>query len=231
MTSLKVNKLPVFPLGLVVLPGTIQTLQIFEPRSLSMVKNCMRTDTGFVITLSTNNQSGDSFMSQGTFVQIIDFNQLPNGLLGITVKGSQKVSIKSVEQLESGLHYASISLIAEIINDQIEGNTINAKGSYTDTDGVTREFVQAIFASEEFDNSQLNDSLLEDELILGNQEFDSFERISLDSGYELNNLDSLGSSDIDYEKQPVFEDLNNQLLASLCEEPTLNTQEEIKVPI
>ena len=73
----------------------------------------MRTDTGFVITLSTNNQSGDSFMSQGTFVEIIDFNQLPNGLLGITVKGSQKVSIKSVEQLESGLQYASISLIAE----------------------------------------------------------------------------------------------------------------------
>ena len=73
----------------------------------------MRTDTGFVITLSTNNQSGDSFMSQGTFVEIIDFNQLPNGLLGITIKGSQKVSIKSVEQLESGLHYASISLIAE----------------------------------------------------------------------------------------------------------------------
>ena len=73
----------------------------------------MRNDAGFVITLSTNNQSGDSFMSQGTFVEIIDFNQLPNGLLGITVKWSQKVSIKSVEQLESGLHYASISLIAE----------------------------------------------------------------------------------------------------------------------
>ena len=102
MNSSKTSKLPVFPLGLVVLPGTIQTLQIFEPRYLSMVKNCMTTNTGFVITLSKNNQSGESFMSQGTFVEIIDFNQLPNGLLGITVKGSQKVSIKSVEQLESG---------------------------------------------------------------------------------------------------------------------------------
>tara|TARA_Y100001970_G_scaffold10807_1_gene12680 strand:- start:71 stop:550 length:480 start_codon:yes stop_codon:yes gene_type:complete len=79
----------------------------------------MRTDTGFVITLSTNNQSGESFMSQGTFVEIIDFNQLSNGLLGITVRGTQKVSIKSVEQLESGLHYASISPIAEpAVDDQ-----------------------------------------------------------------------------------------------------------------
>ena len=79
----------------------------------------MRNETGFVITLSKKNTSGDSFMSLGTFVEIIDFNQLPNGLLGITVKGTQKVSIKSVEQVESGLHYAKISLIPEpVVDDQ-----------------------------------------------------------------------------------------------------------------
>ena len=119
MNSSKTNKLPVFPLGLVVLPGTIQTLQIFEPRYLSMVKDCMNSVSGFVITLSNDNVSGESFMSQGTFVDIIDFNQLPNGLLGITVKGREKVSIKSIEQVESGLHYASISPIAEpVVDDQ-----------------------------------------------------------------------------------------------------------------
>ena len=96
MNSSKTNKLPVFPLGLVVLPGTIQTLQIFEPRYLSMVKDCMNSESGFVITLSNDNISGESFMSQGTFVDIIDFNQLPNGLLGITVKGREKVSILSL---------------------------------------------------------------------------------------------------------------------------------------
>ena len=119
MNSSKTNKLPVFPLGLVVLPGTIQTLQIFEPRYLSMVKDCMNSESGFVITLSNDNVSGERFMSQGTFVDIIDFNQLPNGLLGITVKGREKVSIKSIEQVESGLHYASISPIAEpVVDDQ-----------------------------------------------------------------------------------------------------------------
>ena len=119
MNKLHINKLPVFPIGVVVLPRTIQSLQIFEPRYLSMVKDCMSNETGFVITLSKKNTSGDSFMSQGTFVEIIDFNQLPNGLLGITVKGTQKVSIKSVEQVESGLHYAKISLIPEpVVDDQ-----------------------------------------------------------------------------------------------------------------
>ena len=81
------------------------------------------------------------------------------------------------------------------------------------------------------ENIEEDNSFFEDELILGNNSFESFDRISLDSGYELNNLDALGSSDIDYEKQPVFEDLNNQLLASLNEDPIINTQEEVKVPI
>ena len=35
------NNLPVFPLGLVALPGSIQSLQIFEPRYLKMIKKCM----------------------------------------------------------------------------------------------------------------------------------------------------------------------------------------------
>jgi uncharacterized protein len=119
LNSLKLNKFPVFPIGIVVLPGTIQSLQIFEPRYLAMVKQCMSTDSGFVITLSKNNDNGDSFLSQGTYVEIIDFNQLPNGLLGITVKGSQKVSIKSVEQDESGLHYGSIAPITPpAVDDQ-----------------------------------------------------------------------------------------------------------------
>ena len=124
----------------------------------------------------------------------------------------------------------SISLLAEIMDDEIAGNTINAKGSYIDNYGVTREFVQAIFTSEDLDNIQ-EDSFFEDQLILGNNSLESFEITSLHPDSELNNLDSLGSSDIDYENQPVFEDLNNQLLASLYEEPSLNTQEDVKVPI
>ena len=117
------------------------------------------------------------------------------------------------------------------MDDEIEDNAINARGSYTVTDGSTREFVQAIFSAEELTQTQENDAFFEDQLILGNNSLESFERISLNSYSELDNLDSLGSSDMDYDKQPAFEDLNNQLLASLNEEPVLNTQEQVKVSI
>ena len=102
------NNLPVFPLGLVALPGSIQSLQIFEPRYLRMIKKCMSDSHGFVIVLKTNDASEFGISKKGTYVEIVDFNNLPNGLLGITVKAETKVSINNILQLEDGLHIADI---------------------------------------------------------------------------------------------------------------------------
>ena len=102
------NNLPVFPLGLVALPGSIQSLQIFEPRYLKMIKACMSDNHGFVIVLKINDASEFGISKKGTYVEIVDFNNLPNGLLGITVKAETKVSINNIYQLEDGLHIADI---------------------------------------------------------------------------------------------------------------------------
>ena len=51
------NNLPIFPLGLVALPGSIQSLQIFEPRYLKMIKKCMSDNHGFVLVLKKNDDS------------------------------------------------------------------------------------------------------------------------------------------------------------------------------
>ena len=102
------NNLPVFPLGLVALPGSIQSLQIFEPRYLKMIKKCMSDNHGFVIALKISDTSEFGISNKGTYVEIIDFNNLPNGLLGITVKSETKVSINNICQLEDGLHIADI---------------------------------------------------------------------------------------------------------------------------
>ena len=102
------NNLPIFPLGLVALPGSIQSLQIFEPRYVNMIKSCMSDDHGFVIVLQNNESTDFGTSKKGTYVEIIDFNNLPNGMLGITVKSENKVSIKNIYQLEDGLHIAEI---------------------------------------------------------------------------------------------------------------------------
>ena len=105
---MKKNNFPVFPLGIVALPGSIQSLQIFEPRYMQMVKNCLSENHGFVIVFDSNSKSTSdfSFSKKGSFVEIIDFNNLPNGLLGITVKSINKVVINNTFQQEDGLHIA-----------------------------------------------------------------------------------------------------------------------------
>ena len=73
-----------------------------------MIKSCMSDDHGFVIVLQNNESTDFGISKKGTYVEIIDFNNLPNGLLGITVKSENKVSIKNIYQLEDGLHIAEI---------------------------------------------------------------------------------------------------------------------------
>lgn len=102
--------LPIFPLQIVVLPGTLQSLQIFEPRYLNMVKDCMTHQRGFVISFKSDKSDNINFgiEKRGTLVEIIDFNNLPNGLLGITVKAKEKVDIKSIFQLEDRSYIGEI---------------------------------------------------------------------------------------------------------------------------
>ena len=102
--------LPIFPLQIVVLPGTLQSLQIFEPRYLNMVKDCMTHQRGFVISFKSDKSDNINFgiEKRGTLVEIIDFNNLPNGLLGNTVKAKEKVDIKSIVQLEDRSYIGEI---------------------------------------------------------------------------------------------------------------------------
>ena len=86
-----------------------------------MVKECMAKDHGFVIVFQNGSQKNDNYeiSKKGSYVEIIDFNNLPNGLLGISVKSINKVEIKNLTQLEDGLHIAQINpLIDPEVDDQ-----------------------------------------------------------------------------------------------------------------
>lgn len=73
-----------------------------------MVKACMSKGHGFIIVLQSKLESVPDYglSKKGTYVEIIDFNNLPNGLLGITVRSENKVNISNICQLEDGLHIA-----------------------------------------------------------------------------------------------------------------------------
>ena len=91
--------LPIFPLSnFIIFPKTTVPLNIFEPRYIDMIKNCLSNSEGFCIVLvksEDDQEIGDlpNLYDIATYVEIVDFNQLENGLLGITVQGKEKIKI------------------------------------------------------------------------------------------------------------------------------------------
>lgn len=103
-----------FPLHTVLCPQGRTPLQLFEQRYLNMLSQVSRHGEGFVIVLiKEGSEVGAScqFYDVGTLVQVVDFQGLSNGMLGITVEGLEKVRIGDVSRQPDGLYVGQISLL------------------------------------------------------------------------------------------------------------------------
>ena len=97
-------EIPLFPLRVVLFDGGRLPLQIFETRYLDMVSRCMRESIPFGVVLIRGAGSDarldpgadqPDIFDVGTEAHIVDFNQLPNGRLGIIVRGGRKFRVVS----------------------------------------------------------------------------------------------------------------------------------------
>lgn len=91
--------LPLFPLSAHLLPGGRMSLRIFEPRYVRLVKETCGADTGFglcMLKAQGDKNKNEHIYSVGTFVKVIDFNLLEDGLLSITVEGHRCFKITSI---------------------------------------------------------------------------------------------------------------------------------------
>tara|TARA_Y100001970_G_scaffold166173_1_gene203229 strand:- start:1460 stop:2056 length:597 start_codon:yes stop_codon:yes gene_type:complete len=132
---------PLFPLSINVLPGALLPLQIFEPRYIDMIKKCLGDAEGFSIVLtkeepSLSREGPISIHDIGTYVEIVDFNQLDNGLLGITVKGKSKVNIFETWRQDDELLLGNIEIIDE------EDNDLSNEPQYKDLWNMIEEIIR-----------------------------------------------------------------------------------------
>src|SRR5262245_42622477 len=103
--------LPLFPLNAVLFPEGPLKLRIFEARYVDMIGRCMRENAPFGIALINEGvEAGGnaSTVQMGTSARIVDFEQLKDGLLGITAVGERCFVIDSVSQQSDGLNVAQI---------------------------------------------------------------------------------------------------------------------------
>ena len=90
-------ELPLFPLSGVLLPFGRVALQIFEQRYLDLVRECMKTSSPFGVVwirrgaeVAQRGSAAPELGDYGTCARIVDWDQLPNGLLGITIEGGDE---------------------------------------------------------------------------------------------------------------------------------------------
>ena len=109
--------IPLFPLGTVLFPSGRLPLQIFERRYVDMISKCMREGAGFgVVWIRRGSEVAEASVTNldlgdyGTMATIVDWDQLPNGLLGITIEGAERFHIEKVWREDSGLNMARVDI-------------------------------------------------------------------------------------------------------------------------
>jgi Lon protease-like protein len=106
-------KLPLFPLDTVLFPGCTLNLQIFEARYLDMVSGCLKAGHGFgvvrIIEGAEVGPAASEFAPIGCEALIRDWQQRPNGLLGIRVEGGRRFDVLSAEVQRDQLTVAEIA--------------------------------------------------------------------------------------------------------------------------
>lgn len=110
-----------FPLNTVIFPGSILPLQIFEQRYLNLIKDCMKQQTGFVIVLISEGKevgAAPQIYSTGCYVEIIDWESLPNGLLGISIEARYRVRLSNSAVRDDGLLMAEATAIKSTLDDK-----------------------------------------------------------------------------------------------------------------
>jgi len=104
------SELPLFPLSSVLLPYGRMPLQIYEQRYLDLVRDRMKTDTPFGVVwirrgeeVAQPGRAMPELGDFGTYARIVDWDQLSNGLLGITIQGESRFELQETSMRDNGL--------------------------------------------------------------------------------------------------------------------------------
>jgi Lon protease-like protein len=95
-------------------------LQIFEQRYLDLVRDCMKSGEPFGVVwirrgaeVAEKGRASADLGDYGTCARIVDWDQLPNGLLGITIEGTERFELFDTSLRGNGLVVGEVSLKAD----------------------------------------------------------------------------------------------------------------------
>jgi len=111
------ERIALFPLGTVLFPEGVLPLRIFETRYVDMVRHCMRENAGFgVVLIEEGAEIGPvgALSPVGTLARIVDFGQLPGGLLSIVARGERRFRIVASDVQRDGLNLGDVEWLQDV---------------------------------------------------------------------------------------------------------------------
>jgi len=114
--------IPLFPLRTVLFPGGELRLRIFEPRYLDMVRQCSREGIALGVSLILDGEEvGAPALpaAVGTTARIVDFYTLPDGLLGLCVRGEQRFRVRQTRMRDTGLIIGEVEELGAFEAEQL----------------------------------------------------------------------------------------------------------------
>ena len=93
--------LPMFPLNVVLFPGMMLPLHIFEPRYREMINHCIDTKSPFGVLLIKEGQEVDGLAtphSIGTAARIVNVKHETDGRMNIMAVGTQRFEVNGFDR-------------------------------------------------------------------------------------------------------------------------------------
>lgn len=109
------SELALFPLSAPLFPGQRMELRVFEQRYLALVSRCLKNSENFgVVQIREGREVGSAALvfQVGVEASIVDWRQ-DNGVLGITVQGVRKFTLKSSRVEPDQLIMAEVSWLPD----------------------------------------------------------------------------------------------------------------------
>jgi uncharacterized protein len=91
------TRLPMFPLGTVLLPGAVLPLHVFEPRYRALVADCLAGEPEFGVVLIERGREvggGDVRRDVGTVARIVEVATLPDGRSALVTVGTRRIVVR-----------------------------------------------------------------------------------------------------------------------------------------
>ncbi len=122
-------EIPLFPLGLVLFPGMVQPLHIFEPRYREMTKRCLDGEGVFGIALALPESAFHHEIPArvGTMARILDYYRLPDGRYNLLIVGAQRFEIVTTMRDQPYLRGLARILPEEMGNGPVDALTAKAR--------------------------------------------------------------------------------------------------------